>query len=842
MAIDVVPTGTATATAARAGEAWRERVWQAPLLPIALAATAGIIVDRSFGIPLKVSFLACLVSLAAWFVSRQSRRVGLALLYLAVACAALGALYHHRYREVYRADDVGEFATREPKPVVVRGLLIEEPMVHREPGNNPLKSYITAEFTTAVLHVATLKQDSDWIQASGRARLTVSDRLRDVHVGDEVEVVGRLVAPNSPANPGEFDYASYLKDHRIRAEIQVRKTAAAVTRLSRGWHMSFWGWLAFIGGWGERVLKENLPPQTSGIASALLLGEYSAMTFDDWDKYVRTGVVHVLAITGLHLTVLAFFLWWGLRLLGVRRRRGALLVAGVLLAYALLTGGRPPIMRSAVMVLVGCGGIILRRPVLTANSLALALIVVAAINPTDLFSTGCQHSFLSVAILYWGTSYWFRKEEDPLERLVEETRPAWLKLLRKVVSVIALSYAITFVITVSLYPLIAARVHLISLATLVICPPVILLMSISLLSGFLMLAAALIWNPLAVPFAWMTHWSLSGCEYLVTRADAFRGSYWYTGGVPEWWLWGFYGGLLAFLTIDALKQRWRLSAAAVLVWTSIGLVVSATHTAPDELRCTFLAVGHGGCTVLETPDGSVLLYDAGSMNGPDVTRRQIAPFLWNRGIRRIDEVFLSHADLDHFNGLAALLERFPVGQITCTPTFREKFAPGVKYTLETLGEYRTPIRTVKAGDRLSTRSVEIEVIHPPAVGPEGNENARSMVLLVRHAGHSLLLTGDLEGAGLERVLGLEAPRIDIFMAPHHGSRASNTPVLASWAKPKVVISCEGLPRGLIRSPEPYTQTGARFLGTWPHGAVTVRSHSTGIVVETFQSKQRFVVR
>src|SRR6202041_2214579 len=101
------------------------------------------------------------------------------------------------------------------------------------------------------------------------------------------------------------------------------------------------------------------------------------------------------------------------------------------------------------------------------------------------------------------------------------------------------------------------------------------------------------------------------------------------------------------------------------------------------------------------PDGRTFLYDAGALGGPDVTARQIAPFLWHRGIRRLDEVFLSHADLDHFNGIPALLDRFAVGQVTCTPTFADKTTAGVRLTLETLDQHGVPLRVVRAGDRLS---------------------------------------------------------------------------------------------------------------------------------------------
>src|SRR5262249_49224786 len=155
-------------------------------------------------------------------------------------------------------------------------------------------------------------------------------------------------------------------------------------------------WLAKVQGSFQRTLRDTLPAEQHGIAIALLLGEGAPMTTEDWQKYIRTGVIHALAISGQHLSILAIFLWETLRLFGVSRRRGAWLVAGCVLAYALLPGGRPPVMRAAVMVCALCGGLGLRRPVLVANSFALGWLVVAALNPTDLFSAGCQLSFLAV--------------------------------------------------------------------------------------------------------------------------------------------------------------------------------------------------------------------------------------------------------------------------------------------------------------------------------------------------------------------------------------------------------------------------------------------------------------
>ena len=151
-----------------------------------------------------------------------------------------------------------------------------------------------------------------------------------------------------------------------------------------------------------------------------------------------------------------------------------------------------------------------------------------------------------------------------------------------------------------------------------------------------------------------------------------------------------------------------------------------------------------------------------------------------------------------------------------------------------------PVRILRAGDHLPVGDVDIDVLHPPSVGPDGAENERSLVLLVRHAGHSILLTGDLEKSGLDRVLSEPSPRPDVLMAPHHGSRAANTEALADWAQPRVVIACQGPPRG--RFAEPYSAHGARYLGTWPHGAITVRSNAEGMTVETFVTGERWRVR
>src|SRR5262249_8831502 len=178
-----------------------------------------------------------------------------------------------------------------------------------------------------------------------------------------------------------------------------------------------------------------------------------------------------------------------------------------------------------------------------------------------------------------------------------------------------------------------------------------------------------------------------------------------------WWLVVFYVALFAVFTCPPLLARWRQVAPAAVAWLALLLVLGAVPPPSRELRVTFLDVGHGGCAVVRTPDGRVLLYDARAMRGPDVTGRVIAPYLWTQGIRRIDDVVLSHPDLDHSNGLTELAARFTIGRVLAADSFFERQNAPLAFTHEQLKRRRVPIATLGAGDRLAAGDATIDVLH-----------------------------------------------------------------------------------------------------------------------------------
>lgn len=819
---------------------WREFA-AAPLLPIALAATLGLLLDRYFGGSVIVGLAVACAAVLAWKFVRHPR----AAILLWLAFAGLGAANHHAHLHEFPDDDVGRHIDTEKRFASVRGTLTEDPITRHRNLADPLAPARRHDLDVSVLEVTALESSGGtWQPASGRVRLWVehpatgepAPAMLGLRAGDTVQVVGQWRRARPPGNPGERDATESLRNQRLRGELRVAGTGAAITR----WDTAPWGYTRILSTArrrGTATLNESLPASEANIARALLLGDGSALDRAEWDAYVRTGVVHVLAISGQHLVLLAAFVWIALGAFGLPRRRVAWIVAAIIVAYALLTGFRPSAVRAAAMVVLVCGAIVLRRRVHAANSLALAWLAVLANNPTDAFDLGCQLSFLSVFTLIYGVGRWVEpKPRTPLQQLIESTRPAWWRFGRGLLRAAVAAYLVNFALFVVNAPLLIAQQNVLSPVGLLVGPILVGLTSIALVAGFLLFLLAPV-PGVADVLATVTRLSLSACDGVVHAADGLPGGVAYLPGVPTWWLLGFYALALTILLNGVARSRWLV--AGLLGWILLAFALPVDRPA-DELRMTFLAVGHGSCIVLETPDGRCLLYDVGTTGGPDVVRRVVAPYLWSRGIRRVDEVFVSHADADHFNGLVELTQRFAVGRVTFTPSFAEKPTPQVAETLLALKKRNVATRTVSVGEEFSAGEVTFEVLHPPPVGPPGIENERSLVLLIRHAGHAFLLTGDIEKAGAAQLLAQPPRRVDVLQAPHHGSRAAFPPQWKAWADPKFIAVGRGdLYANFLREDD--VGPNSVLWDTENLGAITFRSHRTGLTAEAHRTGERRVV-
>lgn len=832
----------------------RDLIGQAPLVPVALAVTTGIVLDRCLSIPLPTSLAFVIALLFAWGFSKRTAAHRQSVVWLWLALAAAGAAYHQWRRDSIAANDIRLFASAEGRPVRLRGVIDSEPIQAPSISGDPLRTRATKPATRMAVRVCQLEHRGDWHAVGGAVQAAVAGKRNKVHVGDEVELTGMLYLPPPPGNPGEFDYAEFLRDQGIGATLSVPDAPDAVEVIREGWPHSLFGWLAILRSKAAKLLEKAVPAEQHGLAKALLLGDESELHRTDLDKYQHTGVIHVMVISGQHLIVLANFMWLIVRTLRFDRRKSAITISILLLAYALMTGARPPIMRAAWMSITLTFAIFLQRVVVPTNSLALSWIGVLAVNPTSAFDTGCQLSFLAVAIIIAGNlrismftqnlASWMstRQAHDPaLQQLINETR-SWTELtIRRWIYWLSVMYLENAIIWLILTPLIAARFHMVCPVAILIGPWVILASSYALLFALPIFVLGFVFGSFA-PFlgVGLTFW-LTACEWLVDFGRAIPGGYFYIADLPLWWIAILYSSLPGMLLLERLWGHRSLCIVAGAGWLGLGVLLALLPPRSGEFRCTFLAVGHGGCTVIETPCNRVILYDAGAITGPDVARRHIAPFLWSRGYRRIDEIIISHGDLDHFNGVPALLERFTVRRVTLTPSFEDHGTPGVSATLRALKRPGLERRLVHAPTTWEVDGVYFEALHPPARGPAGIENVRSLVLLVRYDDFTMLLTGDLEEPGLKRVLALPPMSVDVLMAPHHGSRTANTKELAAWARPKFVVSCQGRPKSTAREPNPYEAMGARWLSTWSQGAVTVRRDGGMWIVKTFTTGNRWTI-
>jgi competence protein ComEC len=278
------------------------------------------------------------------------------------------------------------------------------------------------------------------------------------------------------------------------------------------------------------------------------------------------------------------------------------------------------------------------------------------------------------------------------------------------------------------------------------------------------------------------------------------------------------------------------------VWFTLAWYVAMPPQAwrSDSLVASFVSVGHGTSVLLELPDGRNLLYDCGRLGSPRSGARPIASVLWSRGITHLDAVILSHADLDHYNALPELLERFSVGQVVVSTVMWAKPAPGLHVLRQAIENAGVPITSVRAGDEfaLGAPHVQLSILHPPRGGILGSDNANSLVLLVEHAGRRLLLTGDLEERGMSDLLSEEPVACDVVLAPHHGSTRSNPVGFALWCQPRYVVISgrhEAMPgRGAEQVERAFQARRAEVLHTSLHGLIECRLSAAGTQVRTFR--------
>ena len=634
---------------------------------------------------------------------------------------------------------------------------------------------------------------------AGWLRDSAAEEVPELHSGERWNLMVRLKRPHGTVNPHGFDIEAWLLENNLRATGYVRKSDTN-HRLD-----------AFAGRADDYVsrTRESIRDRMlaaldgkpyAGVIAALAIGDERAIPAEQWQLFNRTGIGHLISISGLHITffatligALVFWLWKRSHALTTRLpARKAAAVAGVIAAfgYVLLAGFQIPAQRTLYMLTVAAIGLWLGRPGTASVVWLWALAVVLAWDPWAGLTPGFWLSFGAVGLLlYIGTGRIGRA-------------PAWREATRAQAA-----------ITLGLIPLTLVLFEQISIVAPLANAVAIPVVTFTVVP--LALASIIVpWDMLLVVAHQIFAWVAAFLELL----SALPAAVWQQHAPPAW---AAIAGVVGVIWL--LAPRGVPGRALGLVWFAPLFVVVPLLPAPGEFRVTVLDVGQGLAVLVQT-HAHALLYDTGPRYSEtaDAGNRIIAPMLRGIGVERLDALVVSHQDSDHSGGAQSLLQTLPVANLLSSLP--------VDNAIVRLREARGETATRCAvGQSWSWDGVEFAVLHPVEanyVNPKLKPNDLSCVLRVANAGGSALLTGDIEArteVDLVRRSG-EALHTNVLVVPHHGSRTSSTPAFIAAVHPEVAAFTPGY-RNRFRHPRPeiverYVSAGVTSYRTDYDGALT----------------------
>jgi len=745
----------------------------------------GISLDAVWSVPGWLS-IALFLS-GGGLLLAASRYRWLSYLVLPLAAFSTGAVVHDLHFRRQPANHIAHYCARESLRVRMTGTVLAPPQI-RSTSSGRIAWFKELPRTRLLVEAEHLEGRSEPLVVSGTVAVHVRQPVLHVAAGDRVEIVGTLYQTPPPDNPGEKDWRLILQRKGILAEMSCERDAdlevKAVSNPGRRWIASLRRRLK------AAMIDQAMPGDMPGanMLAALVLGQRSAVDEKLNQAFVNTGTIHYLSVSGAHVAMLASVVWLIGLLAGVSRRSCAVWAMIVIIGYALLTEPEPPVVRSALMGSLLCISILLRRPVRSANWLALSAIILLLIQPMQLFDPGFQLSYVTVlALMFVGprlhavsATAWRRMlgRDDPLlspaiqKRLNPPSPPKmmldwFLTALGWSLAISVSAWAVGSILGVYHFRQVAMWGWL---NTILITPLIWLVLVLgflkTLVSTIIPPASGLFGKPLALLSDWLVR--------LVDGLQILPGSGTTTPTIPLW-LTAMSLGLIGVWTLWPwlrVRRRWLIAtAAAVLVtWT--------WHLAPsprrDALTLTFPSITNGACCLISFPNGRTWMYDAGSMAGYDIHRWVVGPLLADRRISSIDALVLSHANLDHFSGVPELIEHHNVERLLVSPWFSDFSDPGdaADRLLADLRQKGLPITRIQRGSLLSgTGDVTVEVLWPPPAGslPIRNANDSSLVLRISYAGYRVLLCGDIMEQGQGRLIRTGDLAADVLVLPHHGS-------------------------------------------------------------------------
>ena len=791
---------------------------QFPLFFLVISLASGILLSSLFFISIPAAISALLISLAFTWLFFLFRKNKSAFAFLLLTVLFLGSTLHTSRNRAFKDNPLHKFKSTAYSDFI--GSLYKSP----SRGNN-------RDFLFLKVEKVVFNNKEEKIKGNLRISIPLSSgtsSLRSLLVHDKIKVSAKITPLKDFQNFNPSSLKEYLKNQNIHNRA-YSKSPLLVEKIKSGNKYSILRIISFLRSKFLQKIEEYFAYETEkslssqgAILEALLLGERSRIPDSISRTFQNSGLYHLFAISGAHIAIISFLFFSIFKIIKIPTRISYILLIVFLIIYALLVEGRPSVIRATIMTLAFLFGKLIWKDVNLINTISMSAFFLLIINPFNLFALGFQLTFAATfsIILFL---------------------PKIIKYLPRLPLNISELFTISLTAQLGVLPFIARAFNRVAFSSLILNFAALPLIGVIMACGYIFLSLSFMSAFLA---RIMVKVIICLINLLITTSHLFDNLAFISYRIPTPRLLtiiGYFLFLFLLLLPSRIKKQ-KLIFSLCFIAAFVIIITYPFKSNSKTLKFTFIDVGQGDSILVEFPGRKKMLIDGGGspVSTFDIGERVVSPFLWRKGIKKIDYLILTHAHPDHLNGLKAVVRNFKIGE------YWESFSPLQDKNYTSFKKSLSPLVTLRRMFRnqiLIENNVRIEILHPQEAKSDVlfANNDQSLVLRFIYGKTSFLLTGDIEIKSENEILQtVQEISSQVMKSPHHGSNSSSLMAFLKKVSPAIVVisvgegNWYGFPSSEVL--KRYNEIGSKVFRTDINGAVEISSDGNHISIRTASSK------